>query len=527
MAKKLGLAELLYIGIGSIVGSGWLMSSYIIAKSSGPAAILAWIFGGLIIAVIAINFVEVCAFLPPKNGGFGHYVDFTHNSFLSFICEWVFLLSWISLIPAEATATVQYLSALLPNFQHMITTGNGSLSWIGTMLTSFICIIFFILNYLSLAVVMKFIKYLTLIKILIPIFVAAIFLLIAHNFGNIGISSNQSFMPYGYQSLLASITTGGVVFAFIGFQTPITFAGDAKNPKKNIPLAILLSVIFCMLIYAILQVAYLIAIPPALLKSPHQWHDIVFSAPFFQLSDIYHLTWLTPLLSMAAFIAPFSAGLVFYASAVKMTVGFSHYLPAIVSTKSKNGSPLGGVLFVLFICILVLWFLPGWQEIVSIICVNLVLLFAIICMINGSLNQLIKKHKIKHGVYITGSNFFSWLGYIFSLLMYYWSAWPLTLKGLLVISCGTIIYLIYQPKITSFKLAILHIKNSNWFFIQIILITIISYLSSENSTIHISDITGQILTIIISTIFYIIGRNQGVISKQLQDYIAGFNRSPE
>ena len=64
--NKINLSSLMYTGIGSIVGSGWLMSSYLIASISGPSAILSWIIGSIIILVIALNFIEVCGFCQPK-----------------------------------------------------------------------------------------------------------------------------------------------------------------------------------------------------------------------------------------------------------------------------------------------------------------------------------------------------------------------------------------------------------------------------------------------------------------------------
>lgn len=507
--KKIGLGSLLYTGIGSIVGSGWLMSPYLIAKVSGPASLLSWVFGAIIISIIALNFMEVCAFLPPKDGGFGHYVGYTHNSFLSFIVEWVFLLSWISLIPAEATATVQYLGGLYPKLEALIVNSSGTFSIIGTLTISAVCLIFFIINYMSMSLLMKLIKYLTLFKILIPIVVAGAILFVAHHFSNLGFSHNighhSGFMPYGYHGLLGSITAGGVVFAFNGFQTPITFAGQVSNPKKTIPLAILLSVIFCTVIYLVLQLAYLLAIPSEMLTDSKSWAQLVFNAPFIDISNLYNLNFITNLLSIAAFIAPFGAGLVYYASSVKITSGFSAYLPKLVSIKNKNGLPIGSITFVLIIALGTLWLLPGWQEIVSVICVSLVILFAVICAVNGSLSQYVKVEKKQNGIYIKGSKYFAMLGYILASLMYFWSAWPLTGKGMIVILCGLPIYLIFHSKNHGLKSSLKTVLWGSWLIIHFILITCISYLSTFGGIGIISSDLSQVIIVFVSVVFYVIG----------------------
>ncbi len=516
--NKIGLSGLLFTGIGSIVGSGWLMSSYLIAAISGPSAILSWIIGSFIILIIAFNFIEVCGFLPPKSGGFGHYVEYTHNSTLSFIVEWVFLLSWIGLIPAEATATVQYLGSIIPGLKSIVINANGNgLTTTGSAITSLVCLTFFIINYASMLVLMKLIKYLTLLKILVPIFVAVVLFIFAHNFSNLGFG-NHAFMPYGYHGMLESITTGGVVFAFIGFQTPVTFAGSALNPKRNIPLAILFSVIFCTIIYSLLQLAYILAVPHDLV-SQYGWKSIVYTAPFINLSEIYHLNYLIWTLSIVAFIAPFSAGLVFYASAVKITDGFNEYLPKVVTKKYKS-IPLGSLGFVLFGSLAFIWLLPGWQEIVSVICVSLVMLFAMMCLVNGALSKHAGYEKRIHGIKIKGGKYFAVLGYVLSSLMYFWSSWPLTWKGLLVLAIGSPIYFIFHSKKVGFKETLSDFMSASWLILHVLLLTLISYLSPFGGINYLSSGCSQLAVVIISTIFYYIGLRNSKLSSRLTKHVA-------
>lgn len=520
--NKINLSSLMYTGIGSIVGSGWLMSSYLIASISGPSAILSWIIGSIIILVIALNFIEVCGFLPAKNGGFGHYVDYTHNSALSFIVEWVFLLSWIGLIPAEATATVQYLSSMLPSVNTLVMAANGrDMTFVGSAITSLVCLAFFFINYASMTLLMKCIKYLTLLKILVPIIVAVILLVVAHNFSNLGITTH-SFMPYGSHGMLQSITTGGVVFAFIGFQTPVTFAGSALNPKRNIPLAILLSVIFCTIIYSVLQLAYIVAVPHDLVVK-HGWQSIVYTAPFIDLSHAYKLDFLKSIIMVVAFIAPFSAGLIFYASAVKITSGFTEYLPKIVAYKKKD-NPLGSLLFVLFGALAFIWLLPGWQEIVSVICVSLIILFAVMCLVNGALTRHAKYGKSAHGIHLRGSKYFSALGYVLASLMYFWSSWPLTGKGLIVLVISTPVYFIFHSRKVGFKEAFCDFFLASWLFFHMLLITVVSYLGTFGGIGYLSSATSQLLVVIISLFFYFIGLKNSKLSSKLTEHISAQNQ---
>ena len=75
------------LGLGSIIGSGWLFGAWQASKMAGPAAILSWIIGALITAVIAYNYIELGAMLP-ENGGLSKYAQYTHGSLIGFIASW-------------------------------------------------------------------------------------------------------------------------------------------------------------------------------------------------------------------------------------------------------------------------------------------------------------------------------------------------------------------------------------------------------------------------------------------------------
>lgn len=521
--KKMKLATLIYTGVGSIVGSGWLMSSSLIAQSSGPAAILSWIIGGLIISIIASNFIEICSFLPTAEGGFGHYIEFTHKGFSGFISEWIFLLSWIGFIPAEATASVQYLSSFSPGFTHMVVSQQGNFTYFGIFLSSLMCFIYFLINYLSLNALMRFIKYLTLFKIIVPIVVIITLISVTHNVGNLGLTDHK-FMPYGFNGLLTAITTGGVVFAFNGFQTPITFAHEAEHPRRNIPLAIIISVIFCMLIYGGLQLAYLLAMPSSDLIAKGGWKGILMSAPFVDLSRLNNLPYLAYLLLSAAFLSPFGAGLIYYASTARVLRGFGEYLPSFVTKNTKENIPIGSLISVFLICLFIIWILPGWQLIISIICAGLVLLFGMMCIVNGSLSCKISKQSAEYGIRLKGSKILSLLGFIFTSLMFYWSAWPLTGQVAIVAIIGIPVYLFHHSETDGFSVAWANTKEGAWIFYYILTVVVLSYFGPFGGNKMLSELWSQLLVVVAAVIFYYIGISKGGMTDKLNAYIMDLDR---
>lgn len=79
-------------------------------KIAGPAAIISWVIGGVVIAAIAYDYVEIGAMFP-EAGGMSRYAQYSHGPLLGFIASWANWISLITLIPIEAVAAVQYMSS--------------------------------------------------------------------------------------------------------------------------------------------------------------------------------------------------------------------------------------------------------------------------------------------------------------------------------------------------------------------------------------------------------------------------------
>ncbi len=54
---------------------------------------------------------------------------------------------------------------------------------------------------------------------------------------------HENFMPYGMSGVLTAVATAGIIFSFHGFQSAINLSGEAKKPKRNVPLAIFISML--------------------------------------------------------------------------------------------------------------------------------------------------------------------------------------------------------------------------------------------------------------------------------------------
>ena len=83
MKRTIGLVQLTFIGISSIIGSGWLFGAFHSAKIAGPASLLSWIIGAFALLLIALTVAEVGTRFS-QSGGIARYLEYTHGSLTVF-----------------------------------------------------------------------------------------------------------------------------------------------------------------------------------------------------------------------------------------------------------------------------------------------------------------------------------------------------------------------------------------------------------------------------------------------------------
>ena len=85
--RAIGLWGLLLVGIGGIIGSGWLFGPLYTAQLAGPAAIISWILGGIMMVIIALTFAELGSAFP-VSGSMVQVAQYSHGPLISYIVGW-------------------------------------------------------------------------------------------------------------------------------------------------------------------------------------------------------------------------------------------------------------------------------------------------------------------------------------------------------------------------------------------------------------------------------------------------------
>lgn len=262
---KINLVQLVLLGLGSLIGSGWLFGAWEASSAAGPAAILSWIIGFIVIGTISYNYIEIGTMFP-QSGGMSNYAQYSHGSLLGFIAAWANWVSLVTIIPIEAVSAVQYISSWPWDWAKPTSAlmHNGSISTTGLFAVYVIIIIFSLLNYWSVKLLTSFTSLISFFKLGVPLLTIIMLMLSGFDTSNYG-SSIGEFMPYGSAPIFAATTTSGIIFSFNAFQTIINMGSEIKNPEKNIARGIAISLTLSAILYIILQSTFITSMPQSMI----------------------------------------------------------------------------------------------------------------------------------------------------------------------------------------------------------------------------------------------------------------------
>src|SRR5436190_5907061 len=234
--RMIGPSGLLFAGISSVIGSGWLFGPLFAAQIAGPAAMLSWIIGGCLMVVIALTFAELGSTFPVA-GGMIQFAQYSHGPLLSFLIGWMVWISSVAVAPVETLGLLQYAGNYMPSLvtkvdNIRVLTGTGIAI---AMVLMFVMCLF---NYFGARFFSRSNTVITILKLIVPI--ATLFILFSVDFNTSNFTHAQTggFLPYGIHGILAALPLGGVIYSFIGSNTVLQLAGETHNPQRAIPLAL-------------------------------------------------------------------------------------------------------------------------------------------------------------------------------------------------------------------------------------------------------------------------------------------------
>ncbi len=235
LLRTIGLFGLSSNIVNIIIGSGIFVLPAIVASGMGASGVFAYLFCGILIALIMLCFAEVGSKIT-NTGGLYTYIETAFGNYAGFLSGNLYLAAVLLADAAVSNALVAILAAAFPVFESEVVR------------VFFLFVVFFGLAFINILGVKQgvgLIKFLVIAKIL-PLLLLIVLGLPKVSMTNISIEALPGFEQLGATSLI-------LFFAFIGGETGLNVSGEVKKPNKNIPKSIFIGITAVLVIYILIQ----------------------------------------------------------------------------------------------------------------------------------------------------------------------------------------------------------------------------------------------------------------------------------
>ena len=478
--REVGAIALMFTGLGSIIGSGWLFGAWRAAQLAGPGAVYAWIIGAVVILFVAFTYAELGAMFP-ESGGAVRYGHYSHGSLVGFVAGWAAWIAIVSVIPVEAEASVQYMSSWPWDWTHALyvhaVNGQGELTVPGLLIAAALVVVYFLLNFWSVKVFADTNSAITFFKLIVPAATAIALMCTGFHWENFQVGIHGGQHIGNAAAILTAVATSGIVFSYNGFQSPVNLAGEARDAGRSVPFAIFGSIALSTVVYILLQVAFLGSVSPDHLHEG--WAALEYSSPFAQLALALNLNWLALLLYADAFVSPSGTGTTYTATTARMIYAMerSNTVPAILGkVHPRWGIPRPAMWFNLAVSFIFLFFFRGWGKLAAVISVATIITYLVVPI---SVIVLRRTAPLLHRpLRVPGLPVIAPIAFVLSTLMLFWARWPHTGEIMLLLILPLPVYLYYQGE-GGWRDFHRQLRGAWWLIAYLLVVTALSWAGSK------------------------------------------------
>ena len=438
LKRTVGFWGLTFISLGSIIGSGWLLGALTAAKTAGPASLLSWILAAVMLAVLALIHAELGGAYP-ASGGTARFPLYAFGTLAGFTAGWATWLQAVAIAPIEVEASLSYLNSIKWVGTHLnMLSADGTLTASGIGIATFLMIVFTLINIIGVKVLSDSNSVTVIWKTAVPVLTVIILVSLTFHPGNF--SAGGGFAPFGAHGIFAALPAG-VVFALQGFEQALQVAGEAKNPQKDVSRAIITAMLIGTVVYIALEVAFIAALDPNNLV--HGWANPIAKGdfgPYASLAAGAGAAWLAYVLYADAFVSPAGTGLVYIATSARSTyaLGRSQLLPGFLSRLTVRGVPLWSIIVAFVVGEIAFLPFPSWQSLVNIVTSATAIMYGFAPVSLAALRlrdpERPRPYKLPFPRVLAPA------GFVFANLIIYWGGFDTTLKLLVAIFIGRVLF---------------------------------------------------------------------------------------
>ena len=456
--RVLGFFTLTSIGVGTVIGSGIFALPASLSAVAGPSMIISVLLSGIICLLFALAYAELGSTFPLTGGPYA-FTKLSMGNLSGFIVGWGYFLFLF-----VGTAAISDIFVVYLGFYFDGLSIRGTLTPLGVTIAVLMLWFLTFINILGMKWGGLYSLIMTVLKVLFLV------LFCFTGFFAFKETNFTPFFPYGISGVTLGITL--FFWSFTGFETISVPAEEIIKPAKNIPRAIISSVLISLFVYVLIAFVFAGMVSwKSLHGSVRTWTDMtVLSSPLASVAKELNLAWLAGLATIGAIISTAGTigasvlvqGRIPYAMA-KDRLLFMH----LAEIHPRFSTPVRSLVFSSLLATIILIAIPNFPSVALIASITVIVPYAAAMI---SLTILRKTHAEEARPFkLPFAQTISLLGFIFATFLVYWGTWPWTLVGAIIMLLGYIPFYLFKFKET-------HFIRSAWIIVYLVGIVFISFI---------------------------------------------------
>ena len=262
LVKSLGARALVLLGIGAIIGAGlFSITGSAAGYNAGPAVTISFVIAAVACAFAGLCYAEFASMIPVAGSAYT-YSYATMGEFIAWIIGWDLVLEYAVGAATVSISWSRYLVKFLEYYDLHLPAQLTLSPWESATLTDGTIVsgmmnlpAVFIVVVMSLLLVRGTKESAIINGIIVGLKVIVVLIFIALGWAYIDTNNYTPYIPqntgtfgeYGWSGIVRA--AGIIFFAYIGFDAVSTAAQEAKNPKRDMPIGILVSLAICTVLY--------------------------------------------------------------------------------------------------------------------------------------------------------------------------------------------------------------------------------------------------------------------------------------
>ncbi|EHO54206.1 APC family permease [Lentilactobacillus kisonensis] len=351
--KTMSAFDLISLGIGAVIGTGiFILPGTVAATKAGPGIILSFIVAAIVCSTAAMCYAEFASALPVAGSAYS-YGNLVFGEIIGWVLGWALILEYVLAVAAVSSAWGAYFQSFLAGFHIGFPKAISgpfvpSQGAYGNVIAIIIVIfISWMLNH-----GMRSSVRLNNVIVLVKIGIILLFILVGAFY--IKPTNWHPFLPFGWHGSNGTGVMGGaaaVFFAYLGFDAVSSSAAEVKDPKKNMPIGIIGTLIVATILYVGVSIV---------LTGMVSYTKLNVADPVAFALQFVKLNWVAGIISLGALAGMFTmmVTMTYSSSRLIYSIGRDGLLPKFLGKLDKNGSPRNSLITITIVIAFMGGFVP-------------------------------------------------------------------------------------------------------------------------------------------------------------------------